>query len=63
MSRLEASERRFEQAVSRVAAALATLKKAREDARLGLSLAEGIEQQAEEALKSVRDLIRQQEGS
>ena len=63
MDRLERSQRRFEEAVARVEAALEASARTRRDVERGLALADSIEERAKAALKSVRDLVRQQEGA
>lgn len=62
MDRLEQAERRFDEAVARVEAALLASSRSREKVQQGLALADSIEERATSALKSVRDLMRQQEG-
>ncbi|MEM9838504.1 MAG: hypothetical protein AAF830_05045 [Pseudomonadota bacterium] len=62
MDRLEQAERRFNEAVARIEAALLASSQAKKKVEESLALADSIEERAKTALKSVRDLMRQQEG-
>lgn len=62
MDRLESSERRLEQVVSKVERALQESAKAKQRLVDARDRVDAIERQAEVALKNLRDLVRQQEG-
>ncbi|GGY45021.1 hypothetical protein [Parvularcula lutaonensis] len=63
MNRLESSKRRFEAALAAVDKHLSGAAKAKADARKGLDLLDRVEKRAETAIKQLRDIIRQGEGS
>lgn len=62
MTRLETAERRFSSAVKAVESELLRAAQKRNEAQKGLDLVERIEGRAENALKKLRDLIRQSDG-
>ena len=62
MSRLERSERRFDELLRKTEIELSRAAKSRADASRHLEMVQRIEQRTESAIRQLRDIIRQGEG-